>query len=204
MNVLLDVSTCILMHTGSVCTSISAARCLVCTALYPWPSMLCDPAYSLICLHQGTGEVTTHQSAVRFWRISTRDIWGVEGHSQVLCHVGGFWLTGHVVPCQALLCIDLGLAHVIVSPGRRVMLHGMCHAAAHSLQSEQYGPKHRWSRAVCLLWNFFLSLQLLLRHRNGRIAEDFLNELQLWMVQWSIWELWQHVATFVWAASGND
>lgn len=170
------------MHTGSVCTSISAAAaasCLVCTALYPWPSMLCDPAYSLICLHQGTGEVTTHQSAVRFWRVSTRDIWGVEGHSQVLCHVGGFWLTGHVVPRQALLGIDLGLAHVIVSPGRGVMLHGMCHAAAHSLQSEQNGPKHCWSCSVCLPWNlflfFFLSLQLLLRHRDDGLAENFLN-----------------------------
>lgn len=157
MRVLRHVSTCILIHTGPVCTLISAAAaacCLVCTALYPWPSILWDPAYSLIHLHQGTGEVTTHQSAVRFWRISTRDIWGVEGHSQVLCHVGCFRLTGHVVPCQALLCIDLGLAHVIVSPGRRVMLHSMCHTGADSLQSEQYGPKHCWSRFVWFLRNF--------------------------------------------------
>lgn len=144
------------MHTASVCTLISAAataRCLLCTALYPWPSMLWDPTYSLICLHQGTGEVTTHQSTVRFWWISTRDIWGVEGHSQVLCHVGGFRLTGHVVPCQALLCIDLGLAHVIVSPGCWVMLHGMCHTGAYSLQSEEYRPEHRWYRSVWLMWN---------------------------------------------------
>ena len=131
-----------------MCTLISAALaalCLVCSVPYPWPSMLCDPAYSLICLHQGTGEVTTHQSAVRFWRISTRDVWGVEGHSQVLCHVGGFWLTGHVVPRQALLSIDLGLAHVIVSPCCWVVLHSMCHTGAHSLQGEQYEPKHCWS-----------------------------------------------------------
>lgn len=144
-----------------VCKRISAAVaacCLVYTALHPWPSTLCDPAYGLICLHHRTGEVTTHQSAVRFRRISTRDIWGVEGHSQVLCHVVGFWLTGHVVPRQALLCIDLGLAHVIVSPGRRVMLHGMWHAGAHRLQSEQYRPNHRWSRSVWFPWNFlFLS-----------------------------------------------
>lgn len=178
VSVPLDVSTCILMHIGSVCTSISAAAaasCLVCTALYPWPSMLCDPAYSLICLHQGTGEVATHQSAVCFWRISTRDIWGVEGHSQVLRHVGGFWLTGHVVPCQALLRIDLGFAHVIVSPGRRVMLHGMCHAGAHGLKSEQYRPQHRWCHSLRFLWSFFLSLQMLLCHRNDTITEDFLN-----------------------------
>lgn len=94
-------------------------------------------SHSLICLHQGTAEVATYQCAVCFWRISTCDIWGVEGHSQVLCHVGGFWLTGHVVPRQALLRIDLRLAHVIVSPGGRVVLHGMCHAGAHGLKSEQ-------------------------------------------------------------------
>ena len=138
--------TCILIHSGSACTLISAHR-LVCAALSPWPSAPWDPAYSLVCLHQGTGEVTTHQSAVGFWRISTRDVRGVEGHSQVLCHVGGFRLTGHVVPCQALLRVDLGLAHVIVSPGRRVMLHGKGHAGADGLQREQNVPEHRCSRS---------------------------------------------------------
>lgn len=137
----LDVSTLILMRSSYVCVhqSLLLRRRWrqVAFALHPWPSTLCDPACSLICLHQGADEVTTHQSAVRFWWISTRDVRGVEGHSQVLCHVGGFWLTGHVVPRQALLRIDLGLAHVIVSPGRRVMLHGMGHAGVHSLQGEQ-------------------------------------------------------------------
>lgn len=47
----------------------------------PDPVFLRDPAYRLICLHHGTGEVATHQSAVRFWRISARDIGRVEGHS---------------------------------------------------------------------------------------------------------------------------
>lgn len=147
------VAAVVLMHR-STCTLISAAaaaHCLVCAALYPWPSMLCDPAYSLICLHQGTTEVTTHQSAVCFWRISTRDIWRVEGHSQVLCHVSGFGLTGHVVPCQAFLCVDLGLAHVIVSPDRRVMLHSVAHTGAQSLQSEQHRQEHRWSHSVWFL-----------------------------------------------------
>lgn len=132
------VRTCVLCSPG-LYTLISASTApywLICSALYPWHNILCDPAYSLICLHQGTSEVTTHQSAVRLRRISTRDVWGVESHSQVLCHVGGFWLTGHVVPSQALFRIDLGLAHVIVSPGCRVMLHSMCHTGAHSLQDE--------------------------------------------------------------------
>lgn len=91
----------------------------------------------------GRGEVTTHQSAVGFWRISARDIRGVEGYPQVLCHVGGFGLTGHVVPREALLRVDLGLAHVVVSPRRRVMLHGARHAAARSLEGEQQRPEHR-------------------------------------------------------------
>lgn len=71
------------------------------------------------CHHSGT-----HQGAVRLRRVSAGDVWGIQGDLQVLGHVCCLWLARHVVPSEAFIRVNLGLADVVVAPRRWVVLHG--------------------------------------------------------------------------------
>lgn len=100
-----------------------------------------------VCFHHSG----THQGAVRLRRVSTSDVWGIQGDLQVLGHVCCLWLAGHIVPSEAFIRVNLGLADIVVAPRRWVVLHGcLAKTGPQRLQHQHRMETHDWSSLLLL------------------------------------------------------
>lgn len=201
--VLLHVSTCTLMHTGSLCTLISAAAAVCCRSL----SLTQYAVWSSLQPHLSpSGDSWGYDSPKRSTFLVDLHTWYSGGQGPLAGTLSCQWLLADrpcsPMPHPPLYRSGTCTRHSVPKPGNVARHVRRC--------CKQLAEWTIWPKALLILFcmaavELFLplSLKLLLRHRNDNIAEIVLNQLQLWMVQWCIWELWQHVATFLLAASGK-